>query len=189
LRPIKRLSSALPVGLTNDCDDSKLHRIFGDLRNLIKADESSDYCKSFAPTYFAGFNVNTNLQARKQVLDVLKKMEKPNKVIYAEMNYDQSHLLSYLRKLRSVPFVICPEGNGVDTHRLWETLYMGGIPVIKHNTLLTEILADLPVITLSAWEKLNDLEYMHSCWTKIHQSVWDFKKLSLSFWNNSIVVK
>lgn len=28
-------------------------------------------------------------------------------------------------------FVLCPRGNGVDTHRFWETLYRGAVPIVK----------------------------------------------------------
>lgn len=27
-------------------------------------------------------------------------------------------------------FVLCPRGNGIDTHRFWETLYRGSIPIV-----------------------------------------------------------
>ena len=30
-------------------------------------------------------------------------------------------------------FVLCPPGNGVDTHRFWETLVTGGIPVAMRS--------------------------------------------------------
>ena len=30
-------------------------------------------------------------------------------------------------------FVACPEGNGIDTHRFWETLYRGSIPIITDS--------------------------------------------------------
>lgn len=30
-------------------------------------------------------------------------------------------------------FVLCPRGNGIDTHRFWETLYRGAIPIVLAN--------------------------------------------------------
>ena len=32
-------------------------------------------------------------------------------------------------------FVVCPPGRGVDTHRVYETLFFGGIPIIKTSFL------------------------------------------------------
>jgi len=31
---------------------------------------------------------------------------------------------------RKYAYIACPRGNGLDTHRFWETLYRGGIPVV-----------------------------------------------------------
>lgn len=36
----------------------------------------------------------------------------------------------YHAKLAGYRFVLCPRGNGIDTHRFWETLYKGNLPVI-----------------------------------------------------------
>jgi hypothetical protein len=30
-------------------------------------------------------------------------------------------------------FVLCPRGNGMDTHRFWEVLYAGGVPIVKRS--------------------------------------------------------
>lgn len=35
----------------------------------------------------------------------------------------------YARDLRRHPFVLCPPGNGADTHRVWECAYMGAWPL------------------------------------------------------------
>jgi hypothetical protein len=186
LRPIRNLSAALPLGLTNDCDDSPLHRMLGDLNSLIEADKSSDFCRSFSPTYFVSFNVKTNFRTRSEVVKVLKNLNPPNIVVFSEISYERNFLIPYLRNLRNFPFVICPEGNGVDTHRLWETLYMGGVPIIKRNKFLNEILEGLPVVVLNDWGELNNIEQMHSEWEEINAKKWDFSKLSLSYWRNLI---
>ncbi len=186
LRPIKNLSSALPLGLTNDCDDSPLHRMLGDLGNLVEADKSSVYCTTFSPTYFVSFNVNTNFRARNEVVQVLRNLKPPNNVVFSEVSYEKDCMIPYLRSLRNFPFVICPEGNGVDTHRLWETLYMGGLPIILRNTYLNEIVDGLPIVVLENWNELNDIKHMQMEWEKINGKIWDFSKLSLSHWKNLI---
>lgn len=33
-------------------------------------------------------------------------------------------------------FVACPRGNGIDTHRLWETIYRGSIPILTQSNWL-----------------------------------------------------
>lgn len=41
----------------------------------------------------------------------------------------------YMREISRHKFVLCPRGNGLDTHRVCETLLMGSVPVIEHSGL------------------------------------------------------
>jgi len=43
--------------------------------------------------------------------------------------------LEYYAQLKRTKFVICPAGSGVDTHRVYESLYFGAIPIIKTSFL------------------------------------------------------
>jgi hypothetical protein len=54
---------------------------------------------------------------------------------------------SYLQALRSHRFVLCPPGNGVDTHRFWEALYCGAVPVIRRSVAMNYF-TGLPVVLL-----------------------------------------
>lgn len=41
----------------------------------------------------------------------------------------------YLQDLLSSEYVLSPRGNGLDTHRSWEALFMGAIPIVQHSFL------------------------------------------------------
>ena len=43
--------------------------------------------------------------------------------------------LDYYAMLKQTKFVVCPPGRGTDTHRVYETLFFGGIPIIKTSFL------------------------------------------------------
>lgn len=47
-------------------------------------------------------------------------------------NFDE-----YLVNLFNSKFCICPCGNGYDTHRIWEAIYLGAIPVIENEIALS----------------------------------------------------
>ncbi len=50
-------------------------------------------------------------------------------------------------------FIACPRGNGTDTHRFWETLYRGSIPVVKKSAWSESIKEfDVPMIQLESWD-------------------------------------
>jgi hypothetical protein len=54
-------------------------------------------------------------------------------------------------------FCICPEGNGVDTHRLWECFYLQIVPIVLSSTFTRNIqqTTGLPMILLDSWKDFN----------------------------------
>lgn len=102
--------------------------------------------------YF-NFSLHTNRQKRNICYREIKNkgIEWSNNRPYRE----------YLIELRKHKFAICPEGNGLDTHRFWECLYMDVMPICKRNTV-TEYYSKLfPVILLNEWKDLDvqELQY------------------------------
>jgi hypothetical protein len=51
----------------------------------------------------------------------------------------------YLKQLLSHRFVLCPPGNGEDTHRMWEALYCGAVPVVRKSPAMRSF-QDLPIL-------------------------------------------
>lgn len=90
----------------------------------------------------------------------------------------------YLHQLAAFDFCLCPRGNGVDTHRIWEALYMGCIPIVKnHHTHST--IKDLPIMFIDHWEEVN--QYMlHHIKQKFKQTQFNFEKLNFQFWKDWI---
>jgi hypothetical protein len=43
----------------------------------------------------------------------------------------------YMDTIGNSRFVFCPRGNGIDTHRFYETVLMGAIPVVENSTLFS----------------------------------------------------
>lgn len=52
---------------------------------------------------------------------------------------------AFLEALVRHRFVLCPPGNGVDTHRMWEALLAGAIPVVLRSSAM-EPFSGLPVL-------------------------------------------
>lgn len=54
-------------------------------------------------------------------------------------------------------FIGAPRGNGIDTHRFWETLYRGGVPIVKGSVWSSHVKhLDIPVVEIDSWSQ-NDL--------------------------------
>ena len=62
----------------------------------------------------------------------------------------------YLRDLARHRFCACPRGNGIDTHRLWESLYLGVVPVVERSTHTERWAREgIPVVLLDDWCQLS----------------------------------
>jgi hypothetical protein len=54
-------------------------------------------------------------------------------------------------------YVACPRGNGMDTHRFWETLYRGSVPVVKRNKWSESLLTlKIPFVVVEDWDETPD---------------------------------
>ena len=61
------------------------------------------------------------------------------------------HLVAYYARVAAHKYVVAPRGNGIDTHRLWEALYLGCVPVVARSSL-DSIYAELPVLIVKDWK-------------------------------------
>ena len=66
--------------------------------------------------------------SRRDIVDQLRDESGPWTVL--EQRVPSAHLE---RLILSHSMVLCPRGNGSDTHRVWETLYRGVVPVVEDN--------------------------------------------------------
>jgi len=56
----------------------------------------------------------------------------------------------YYADLCRSKYVLCPEGTGIDTHRVYEALFCGATPVVVRNSL-APLYERLPVCILESW--------------------------------------
>jgi hypothetical protein len=61
----------------------------------------------------------------------------------------------YLKILGKHHFCICVEGNGHDTHRFWECLYLKVVPIVLKSDWTRTMVGKVPMIVLDNWESLN----------------------------------
>lgn len=114
---------------------------------------------------FLNFNINTNSIKRLLCYKTMLSKNIPNII---DRNYED-----YLNLLHTYKFAICPEGNGPDTHRFWECLYLKVIPICLKNYITEYYSKIFPIVLLNSWDELNinELKYIE---------VWDnYEMLSL----------
>lgn len=93
------------------------------------------------------FSVDTNRTARTPCLDALA-----NKIPFLGFTNFYEHLY----RMSEYRFCICPIGNGLDTHRLWECYYLRVVPIVLKNAYSVNIqkTTGLPMILLDSWSDL-----------------------------------
>jgi hypothetical protein len=175
----------LPLGLTNPTRESEWHQILGNFGHLKTAHEDCSFPNEFNSSMFANFSISTNPRLR---LPLAKFLQSRN-VSFSEPVFSSFGRINYLKQLREHSLAICPEGNGVDTHRLWETLYMGGTPVITKSNMLSNLVKDLPVIVLSDWSELEDMARLEKEWHGLQLKKMHFDKLRASFWLGQVCLE
>ena len=115
---------------------------------------------------------------RKNIYDIFSDKE------WVEIDEPNLEIGSYLNKIQHSLFVLCPWGNGVDTHRVWETLYSGSIPVIKNHQTFT-CLKDLPALFINNYEEIN-LDLLNEFAEKYYSNTFNYEKLKMNYWENLI---
>jgi hypothetical protein len=108
--------------------------------------------KAFSGIYF---NFQNNTNERLDATHFARKL--PNaQLVTSPLPYEQ-----YLKHLSESLFVFCPEGNGYDSYRIWETLYVGSIPIVIANRW-NEQFQKLPILFISSLNDLNSVSGKHA---------------------------
>jgi hypothetical protein len=175
-----RLGS-IPLGITNFSKDSSPFNILGDLQIMLEAADSTPRMNDYNGSFLVNFSASSNLKKRNRLLKILDNMEIKN----LDPDYSRIGRLKFLQQVRKQSYVLCPEGNGVDTHRIWETLYLGGIPIILSSNVLNPLLSELPVLIIRDWKELYDKEFLEVKWYEMQTKKYNFEKLKASFWIKS----
>ena len=127
---------------------------------------------------YVNFQKNTNDAARSKITEIFQDLE------WVKIDQPNLKLDEYLKEIKKSYFVLCPFGNGIDTHRRWETLYEGSIPIIKKH-ISYKTTKDLPVLYVDSYEEITE-DYLNEALEKINEGKFNYDKLNTTFWMNII---
>lgn len=164
---------SIPIGIANN---QWAHGNLTTLYNTIQRSKKLLFNEKKDKIY-VNFDINTNRAIRFNIMENLKK----NKLSYITNGKDY---YNYLNELFTFKWVACPRGNGIDIHRLWETLYLGCIPLVDKN-INTLKYNDLPLIYIDDWSQIN-YEFLIDRTNKILDNInsYNYEKLFLKYWIN-----
>jgi hypothetical protein len=164
---------ALPLGLSNSyCDIT--------LRASLIAEKSREFTDR-SHWLYVNFQASTNPAVREPVMDYFRSLRSADWVTLQEGGLS---LQDYLAEMSSHRFVLCPPGNGIDTHRLWEALYSRTIPVALDSPAMAAF-RDLPILFVKDFTKLTR-DFLVSEYERIRTCHWNWPKLFLPWWRERI---
>lgn len=100
---------------------------------------------------------------------------------------DSQQRVDFWMSLNDVAFCLCPPGNGFDTHRTWEVLALGRIPIIE-KLPINDVFKDLPVWEVDNWQRFAnysvvDLQNKYNdILAKMHNKKYNMNKVTLKYW-------
>jgi hypothetical protein len=168
---------SLPLGITNNTNESILHPVYGNLDCMIQVMNEIITKKKLV---YMNFNINTYYE-RRNVWELFKDKEW---VTIGQITNTIEGRTQFLQQIKEHSFVLCPRGNGIDTHRLWETLYMGSIPIVIYDSALVEF-NDLPICFIDNWEMITK-DFLEKELERFHKINWSLDKLKIDYWINKI---
>ncbi len=165
----------LPVGLENE-EWSKVFRVFK--HEEIRRKQTEE--KTYKNLLYLNISIRTNPKERELPYNLLAN--KP--FVTTVSNPNTFDFLTFIDNVYRHKFVLCPRGNGTDSHRTWETLYLDSIPVMK-RTWENSFYQDLPICFVDSWEQVTE-EFLNTEYDRIINAEWNLDKLEFDYWKKKI---
>jgi hypothetical protein len=154
----------LPIGIANSMWEHGNLEYYRNI-NLEKTED----------VYF-NFNIATSPEKR----EVCEKAISQRMLPMVSVKENVARLAKYRR-------CICPEGNGMDTHRLWEAMYLNCCPIVLETPFiktLAHYMEGLPIIIVKSWSHALDACSLDTC--ALDTLSFDTKYLRLSYYITAI---
>ena len=156
---------SLPLGLAN----------YYSPKNVFKESfQKLTFNKNPKLSLYINYKINTNSQERKKLRSIFINKDW---VVFKEPSDD---LEAYIKDLNKYKFILSPWGNGYDTHRFWETLYSGSIPVTKQHITYNSA-SGLPILFVNDYKNLTKSDLFNFLENTNFEKI-DYKKLKIGYW-------
>ena len=170
-----------PIGITDYCGYSPFHHIIGDTERFARL--MAETPRGEERLVLLNFNDATWPEERGAVRALFAPKDFVTSAAYA---LNEAGYANYVRGLRCHPFCLAPRGAGVDTHRIWESLYAGAIPIVQHSFAMRAF-EDFPIFFVNSWEEAADEDVLRRVRDEFAAREWNLQKLTLSYWYKTVL--
>lgn len=171
---------SIPIGITNyDEPNSKIHKIIGNTNKLYNIAQQS---KNIENLVYLNITVKNFPKERKKIVSLYsdKKwvtFDKPDQTNMGHTNF--------INKIRNHKFIFAPRGNGIDTHRIWEAIYLKTIPIVK-KCIGMENFYHLPILFVDTWDDITE-EYLNLKYEEINNKKHDLSMVDINYWYKLLI--
>lgn len=174
----------LPIGLENKLESIRPGHGVGYYDRVLEKEQllSRSITKQPIKKYYSNFNIETNYLYRSKIKSIC---ENSPHIDWEESNLS---LTEFFDKILDYEAIICPIGNGVDTHRLWEVLYSNRTPITIRvgNFKIYELYEKLPVVILDDENDLYNEKLLDNKIKEVKNNQYDMSLLDYSYWETLI---
>lgn len=139
----------------------------------------------------------------KEILQSIRQLPKKDKLLYINYtNYTQERLIlknyfsqfiwadvdngrrdfdKFIINMAQYKFVLCPEGNGLDCHRICESLYIGCIPILLDTRFARRTFSGTGALFINNWQEITE-EFLYYQWEIYRNTSYDLSKIQLNYW-------
>jgi hypothetical protein len=156
----------IPIGLANDYCPITLK-----IDNLTRKGSPKKLL-------YINHRIDTNFEKRKWIYDYFESNE------WCSVDIPNLSLEEYKKQLDNHKFILCPIGNGIDTHRLWESFYHGIIPIVESH-IHYKLLNDLPAIVIPSFREITQ-NFLDKKFTEINSKKFNLNKFDVGWWISNI---
>lgn len=164
----------IPLGIAN-FHSKNLNLSDFEGNNIVKK-KTEDKLKKL----YVNFNENTNYIERRNIFDIFENFNwaKVDRLTLSNHQY-QINLSSYY-------FILAPWGNGIDTHRFWEALYSGSIPITKKH-IIYDSFDQIPKILVNSYKDITYHDLQNYLQNNLkYKSINEIEQLKASYWEKKI---
>lgn len=129
----------IPIGVANDKWSHGNKKLLHSIKQKNNKKNKLVYCN---------FDFNTN-PYRYKIYEQVK-----NKT-FIDFDFEKRTQEDYWNILSQYKFVISPPGNSVDCHRVWESIYLGVVPIVEKHVAMKSFY-DLPILFIDDWSLLKE---------------------------------
>ena len=102
---------------------------------------------------YMNFELNTNMEKRTACMNHF--LNESYVVKEGFLKKDALPIEEFYKKMARSKYILSPEGTGIDCHRIYESIYLNAIPIIK-KTRMDSFYSKLPVVIVDDWSDITE---------------------------------